>query len=73
MPPTFHRHSEEFLSDYIEIYKKEINKRRNCLENQAEEELGLPSPWRRTRNKGLKRRFFCFLKKALVSIRFFDL
>lgn len=57
MPPTFYRHSEEFLSDYIENYKKEINKKRNRLENKAEEDLGVPSPWRRTRNKGLKRRF----------------
>lgn len=51
----FKRVTEDELNKFTENLKKEINKRRLILEHQAEEEIGIQTPWRRTRTKSIKR------------------
>ncbi|VDO85099.1 unnamed protein product [Heligmosomoides polygyrus] len=45
----FANHRESILAEHIDKLRKEINKRRTRLENQAEEICGLPTPWRKSR------------------------
>ncbi|KAJ1367872.1 hypothetical protein KIN20_028882 [Parelaphostrongylus tenuis] len=42
---------ESELSERIDRLRKEINKRRTRMENEAEDLCGLPTPWRKSRMK----------------------
>ncbi|CAI5443559.1 unnamed protein product [Caenorhabditis angaria] len=42
---------EMILAEHIERLKKEINKRRTKLENEAEQQCGMLTPWRKARSR----------------------
>lgn len=48
---------EEKLQPYVERLRAEINKRRHRVEIECANDLGLNSPWRRTRYHRKTRRF----------------
>ncbi|KAI1720069.1 hypothetical protein DdX_05440 [Ditylenchus destructor] len=52
--PLQYRQPEDFLVEYIESYKREVNTLRANLENIAQDELGICMPWRRSRTKGTR-------------------
>ncbi|KJH50799.1 Bromodomain protein [Dictyocaulus viviparus] len=43
------------LTEHSDRLRKEINKRRTLLENQAENMCGLPTPWRKSRMKSCRK------------------
>lgn len=42
---------EMLIADHMERLKKEINKRRSKMENEAEQQCGLLTPWRKARTR----------------------
>ncbi|CAB3404469.1 unnamed protein product [Caenorhabditis bovis] len=51
---------EMLLSEHVERLKKEINKRRTKLENEAEQQCGLLTPWRKSRTRPQRSTFISF-------------
>ncbi|CAI4232187.1 unnamed protein product [Auanema sp. JU1783] len=50
----FSNQREVMLAQHVDRLRKEINKRRTALENQAEEGCGLLTPWRKSKGRGQK-------------------
>jgi len=42
---------EDFLSPFVDQYRREVAKHRLGMEHAAEEEAGVPAPWKKNRTK----------------------